>query len=501
MRDKQEQEQTIGFDFHSVRFRTWLLVMSLSAVILILLWVAQLVFFGTSYRSMRTSEFKRVGDRLVKQCEQIDVPPPERLPELKKLVNDFAIANGCNVMIVHVDEGIATNLAYSGSLGIGDETETNIDFWQLIFGEGENAEFYKRVNGAKEQSVVYASSLSGRGDFVVYGARLPHNNASLYFCMVTGTHAADMTTAVLTNQLLIVTCICLVLGIVLSYLISNKISRPIRAFSQVAQRLGKGDYTVRFEGNGYTEIDDLAETLNYATAEMGKTEALRRDLLANVSHDLRTPLTMVKAYAEMIRDISGANPSKREEHAQVIIDEADRLTALVGDILNLSKLQSGTAEMELTEFDLGTLTRAVLERFGIMREREGYVFETDIADGVTVRGDYKRIEQVLYNLIGNAINYTGADKTVSVRISAGGRFEVRDTGKGIPPEEIAAVWDKYYRANMTKRKVVGSGLGLSIVKSILTAHGAAFGIDSKVGEGSTFWFVLPQTAALQRKLP
>lgn len=151
MRDKQEQEQTIGFDFHSVRFRTWLLVMSLSAVILILLWVAQLVFFGTSYRSMRTSEFKRVGDRLVKQCEQIDVPPPERLPELKKLVNDFAIANGCNVMIVHVDEGIATNLAYSGSLGIGDETETNIDFWQLIFGEGENAEFYKRVNGAKEQ--------------------------------------------------------------------------------------------------------------------------------------------------------------------------------------------------------------------------------------------------------------------------------------------------------------------------------------------------------------
>ena len=120
---------------------------------------------------------------------------------------------------------------------------------------------------------------------------------------------------------------------------------------------------------------------------------------------------------------------------------------------------------------------------------------------MTVRGDYKRIEQVLYNLIGNAINYTGADKTVSVRVAAGGRFEVRDTGKGIPPEEIAAVWDKYYRANMTKRKVVGSGLGLSIVKSILTAHGAAFGIDSKVGEGSTFWFVLPQTAALQRKLP
>lgn len=491
---RREIQQEVGFDFHSVRFRTWLYVMGMSAVILVLLWVAQLVFFGTSYRSMKMSEFKRAGDRLVKQCEGLS-----RLPDtpdvLQRLVTEFAAGNGCNVMVMLKEGDTEQRLAYSGALGLGTEAETDVEFWQLIFGKHADSEFYKRVNDSAE-SVVYGSSLSGNGDFIVYGARHDVPNGSIYYCMVTGIHAADTTTAVLGNQLLIVTGICLVLGVALSFLISNKISRPIRAFSQVAQRLGKGDYSVRFEGNGYTEIDDLADTLNHATEEMGKTEALRRDLLANVSHDLRTPLTMVKAYAEMIRDISGDNPTKRAEHAQVIVDEADRLTMLVGDILNLSKLQSGTEEMEITAFDLGTLTRAVIERFGIMAERDGYTFITEIEDNVVVRGDYKRIEQVLYNLIGNAINYTGADKTVTVRVS-GGRVEIVDTGKGIPPEEIDAVWDKYYRANMTKRKVVGSGLGLSIVKSILTAHDARFGVDSTVGKGTTFWFVLPENRAAQ----
>lgn len=495
----KSDEQIMAVDFHSVRFRTWVYVMGLSAVILVLLWVVQLVFFGTSYRSMKSLEFRRAGDRLVRQCEQLD-RDPESLVELRRTVNDYAIANGCNIMVLYRDGDNTFKLAYSGSLGIGDESETDIDFWKLLF--ESNTEFYDKVNAATD-SVVYASGLQGRGDFIVYGAkRTGLTGGDIYYCMVSAYHANDTTTNVLMTQLFIVTCICLLFGIVLSYLISNRISRPIRAFSATAQKLGKGDYSVRFEGNGYTEIDELADTLNHATEEMGKTEALRRDLLANVSHDLRTPLTMVKAYAEMIRDISGNNPAKREEHAQVIIDEADRLAALVGDILNLSKLQSGTVEMEPSVFDLGVLTQTVLERFGIMSERDGYLFVIDVEDDVPVYADYKRIEQVLYNLIGNAVNYTGADKTVTVRVKKAGkyaRFEVADTGKGIPKDELNAVWDKYYRANITGRTVVGTGLGLSIVKSVLTAHKAVFGIDSTVGKGSTFWFLLDAAPAEPEK--
>lgn len=496
---RNNEERTLTFDFRSVRFKTWIYIMGLSAIILLLLWVVQLVFFNTSYRSMKVSEIKRSGDKMVKEYDDHGRFTPDTPDYLQNLVNGYALSSGSNIMVM-LDNGAGKKLklAYSGSLGIGGETETDVDFWQLIFGEGENAEFYEKLNAAEDGSCAYSSNLSGRGEFIVYGARRHELSGQVYFCMVSPMRASDATTAVLTNQLLIVTSICLILGIVLSYFISNKISRPITEFSQVARKLGKGDYSVRFTGNGYTEIDDLADTLNYATEEMGKTEALRRDFLANVSHDLRTPLTMVKAYAEMIRDISGENKRKREEHAQVIIDEADRLAALVGDILNLSKLQAGTDELEIVPFDLGALTRTVLERFGIMSEREGYVFETGIESGIVVSGDYKRIEQVLYNLIGNAVNYTGEDKRVSVRVSktaGGGRFSVTDTGKGISPEEIDAVWDKYYRASMTKRKVVGSGLGLSIVKSILIRHDAEYGIDSQPGKGSTFWFELGSAPA------
>lgn len=484
-----KRHERLTFDFKSIKFKTWLYFMLLSFVVLGMLWVVQIVFFNTGYRAMKVSEIQRTGDKMAERlADRTGLPP-----NFQQIANDYAAANGVAVMIAfrETDGTLFHVLGYAGALGIADETENESDFIQLLFPDG-SAELLDKLDAAS--SVCYADTLGDAGEFIVYAARVADVSDTMYVFMLSPVRQSEAAVVVMMDQLLICTVICLFLSIILTYFVANHLSRPIVRFSQVASRLGQGDYSVRFEGNGFTEIDELADTLNYATDEMGKTEALRRDFLANVSHDLRTPLTMVKAYAEMIRDISGNNKEKREEHAQVIIDEADRLAALVEDIQNLSKLQSGTAELEKSAFDLGALARTVIERFGVMAERDGYVFRTEIADGVTVTADSKRIEQVLYNLIGNAVNYTGADKTVTVRVLTDkfgkALFAVTDTGKGIPEDEIPLVWDKYYRANMTKRSVVGSGLGLSIVKNILQQHGAEFGIYSEVGKGSTFWFRL-----------
>ncbi|MDE6201768.1 MAG: HAMP domain-containing histidine kinase [Clostridiales bacterium] len=288
------------------------------------------------------------------------------------------------------------------------------------------------------------------------------------------------------------TIIVLVLAFVFAFFASRHQTKHLTDFSQKAKRLAEGDYNVVFSGAGFNEYENLACALNAATQNIQKAEQLQRDIVANVSHDIRTPLTMIRAYAEMLRDMP-MDEKKREKTAGVIIAEADRLTALVGDVLNYSKLQSGVTEYKFDSTDLSEIAAAVLERFDVVRERDGIKLLHDIDSDAVATCDKPKIEQVLYNLIGNAVNYCGDDKTIILRVKkqdGGVRVEVTDHGSGIEQSELDSVWDRYYRSAHSTRTAVGSGLGLSICKSILTAHNAEFGIISKIGKGSTFWFEL-----------
>ena len=221
-------------------------------------------------------------------------------------------------------------------------------------------------------------------------------------------------------------------------------------------------------------------------------------MLANVSHDLKTPLTMIKAYAEMIRDISGEVKSKRDKHTNVIIEEADRLTLLVNDILNLSRLQSSVDILEKSTFNISELAENVLYRFENVVENQGYVIEKEVESNLFVFADEKKIEEVIYNLVSNSINYTGEDKTIKFYLKKSGNsaiLEVLDSGKGMDKEQIETIWEKYYRVSeIHHRAVKGTGLGLSIVKTILDAHGLKFGVISKKDVGSNFYVEFPLVA-------
>ena len=299
----------------------------------------------------------------------------------------------------------------------------------------------------------------------------------------------ESTVETLTLQLIIITGVVIVGALLLAWFIARRVTRPIIETNEAARALARGQFDPPPHGGAYREMAELNDTLAHAAVELSQVERLQHELIANISHDLRTPLTMIGGYAEVMRDIPGeASP----ENFQIVIDETNRLTSLVSELLDFSRLQTGHTAMQSASFCLTDAIAAIVQRVGGMTEKDGYIVRYESQDRVFIHADEKRIGQVVYNLVGNALTYTGADKTVTLAqtVEEGRvRISISDTGKGIPPEEIPLIWNRYYRTQEShKRAVIGSGLGLSIVQSILEKHGMRYGVDSVVGQGTTFWF-------------
>ncbi len=330
------------------------------------------------------------------------------------------------------------------------------------------------------------------GNTLIYATETTYGGQSCYLCV---TKTLELLTD-LEEGMGLISFVMVLVAIVLSFAASGfvamLVTKPVNEVTARAKELARGDYSLDFKENYFCrEINELSEALDYACVEISKADKMQQELIANVSHDFKTPLTMIKAYASMIREISGDDKEKRDAHAKVIIDESDRLTALVVDLLDISKLRAGFGSDERAVFNLSEEVYRVAERFDYLKETAGYEIETEVESDLYIHANRARTEQVLYNLIGNAVNYTGEDKKVKVRLFVKGenlRFEVIDTGAGIKQEDIPTIWDRYYRSSeMHKRPVKGTGLGLSIVKGVLEAHGYPFGVESEEGKGSTFW--------------
>ena len=304
----------------------------------------------------------------------------------------------------------------------------------------------------------------------------------------------DATVNTLKIQFYWIAGVMLLGALMLAVLISKNISKPIQKMNASAKRLAEGRYDADFSVGGYREIIELSESLEDAAEKLSKLDTLQRELVANVSHDLRTPLTLIKGYGEVMRDIPDESTP---ENIQVIIDEATHLSELVNDLLDLSKIRSGSRALELATFDLTAAIREVMARYDKLVNANGYKIEFLAESNVLITADRMMIIQVVYNLINNAVNYAGEDKTVRVEqtVNCGKvRISVVDNGEGIPPENLDSIWDRYYKVDRVhKRAKVGTGLGLSIVKGSLEMHNAVYGVESAPGRGSRFWFELPVT--------
>lgn len=364
----------------------------------------------------------------------------------------------------------------------------------LIHGRGNSTfEFIQRILESSDGEIYYKiKNPRTNYDMLLYGRVMgSSDNPEGYVLLNSALAPVGSTVKIIKKQLMMITFILILIAFVISIYISSRIAKPITKITKDAKNLAKGNFNTKFEGKGYMEVKQLADTLNYAETELSKVDTMQRDLIANISHDLRTPLTMLKAYVEMIRDLSGDNPKKRAEHLEIIINETDRLTLLVNDILDLSKLESGKQKLSCTEFDIRDKLEEIIDKFKGISEKMGYHIHFTPDANRIVCCDAVKIEQVIYNLINNAINYTGADKQVYVRQinkENGVLIEIEDTGDGIEADKIKLIFDKYYRSENHKREVVGTGLGLSIVKAALKLHNFDYGVRSVLGKGSVFWF-------------
>lgn len=324
---------------------------------------------------------------------------------------------------------------------------------------------------------------------LIYGIKIEDGT---YAFISTSLEPIGSTVSVLKKQLIFVMVIVLVFALLIGHIISKKISKPIEKLTDTSKKMANGNYNIVFKTDSdIGEIKELENTLNNMVEGLSEIETLRRELLANVSHDLKTPLTLIKANAEMVKDLTYKNKEKREKNLNTIIDEVDRLNLLVEDILDLSKMQSNKIKLEKEEFDLNIVIKSIIEKFEVLCEKDGYKIEYTGFD-FKVLADKKKIEQVIYNLINNAINYTGENKKVYVKmlkIKDGVKVEVIDTGKGIDDKDIKYIWDKYYKVDKKyKRVTYGTGLGLSIVKNILLSHNFNYGVDTKKDNGTKFYF-------------
>ena len=493
--------------FVSLHFKLLSYFLVFGIIILLVLWVFQSFFLETFYTMSKSSQVEKNASIISRSIEQNK--------NVQSTIENVASYNSLSVYVY--DSTSIFRLMYDCEY---DNPATSLeieyhDIYSYYKSASENGGQYMCITSNDKAQVLqkrfnkmfnsYATSDTARAEIhfssngesdaqnMVYSDIIELSDTSECFLIVTSSITPlSNTVEIMKDQMFVISIAFVLLAIFFSLYASRKIARPISKTNSSAKELAKKNYDVEFNATGYLEVEELNDTLNYAKSELATTEKLQRELIANISHDLRTPLTMITGYGEVMRDLPGENTP---ENIQIIIDEATRLSSLVNDLLDLSKLQSGAIKAEKQKYCLTDSIRDIFVRYAKLKEQDGYNIEFESNEDVYVNADELKVSQVIYNLVNNAINHAGEDKTVIVTQKIKGKkvvVEVTDHGEGIPADKLRYIWDRYYKVDKEhKRGVIGSGLGLSIVKHIVERYNGTIRVESNLGEGTTFTVKLP----------
>ena len=433
--------------------------LGMAALAVALVWLIQAVFLSDSYLNQRVNS--------IDQAVSSAAVAPE---------TDYAaIESALNVSILVVnDQGIV--VYQSDGLPM----------------RGQIVKRIPELTAAAGGGVEYLQTEMDEARYALLSRAVEGGTLLIVFSLVDVSEASR----VLLQQLWIITAVLMSAALLLSLLLSRLFSRPIVAVTKAAKTMAAGDYSVKTPVKGKDEIGQLTQALNELGDELGKAEELRRELIANVSHELRAPLTIIRGYAETVRDVTWPNEEKRTAQLNAISNESVRLGSLVSDILDYSKLQSGAEPMNQSEFSCAEAIGGIVGRFEIEAGKRDIALELDCPAG-DVRFDRAQFTQVMNNLVDNAVRHAKSRSRVRVScqmLEQNMRISIENTGDPIPPEELPRIWDRYHRAPKAgEAGGLGTGLGLAIVKSILERHGVAYGAESSE-QKTVFWF---ETVALK----
>ena len=461
--------------------------MFFTAVIFAVLWLLQTVFLQRFYNSMVIKNTLRAADKIASQSASSGIT--EYIDELSRDNSVLVFVTDTNGNILYSSDEYK-----KGHKGRNNEfNDMKAEF------RGDRAHYRELPENYEEFLHELASSGSNEAELqadglYVYGRYIDFYGSDDKAVLYIGTtlNAVGSAARIIRVQLLWVTLLSVVIGLVLAWFMSRSFSRPVAQLTEKAHKLADKDSDTPFRKGFCSELDELSDTLDNTAEKLRRSQEFQNELLANVSHDLRTPLTMIKGYAEMIRDISREDEKQCSEDVAVIVEETDRLTALVNEILEYSELQMTDAEPAMSDVDLSEVVDTAADSFENLHSKNGYAFERKIAENIHIRGNASRLQRAVYNLLDNAVRHAGDDKWIGITLKAADNnavIEIADHGNGIPPEELERIWDKYYTNRQRQGKGV-SGLGLAIVKQTVSLHNGKCEAESEVGKGSIFRILL-----------
>ena len=460
--------------------------MFFTAVIFTVLWLLQTVFLQRFYDGMIIRNTVSAADSIVSQFGS---------SQIADYIDEISRENSIVVYVTDT-EG---NLLYSSDefrklQGRHDERddrggkEIKGDHAHYRALPENYGEFLQRLRQSENGTAELRTD-----DLYAYGRYITFSGGDAVLYLGTTLGAVGSAARIIRTQLLWVTLLSVAVGFVLAWFLSRSFAKPIAQLNEKAHRLGENQQDTPFAEGFCTELDDLNGTLDRTAEKLKQNREFQNEFLANVSHDLRTPLTMIKGYAEMIRDISHEDEQQCASDVAVIVEESDRLTALVNEILEYSELQMSDKEPVAESVDLSEIVTSVTDSFENLYAKDGFMFERSIAAGIRISGNASRMQRAVYNLLDNAVRHAGADQWIGVTLKSDGQTaaaEISDHGSGIAADDMEHIWEKYYTNRQRRGKGV-SGLGLAIVKQTVAMHNGRCEVSSEPDKGSTFRILLP----------
>jgi signal transduction histidine kinase len=451
--------------FTSLRSRLWL---SYAVVITIALGVVIIVLFIFLIRNPVL--YRETAQRLRTVQSQIADDPRELLDN-REALRRIAEANDARVLVFDSTRTLVF--------------DSNPDQPQLPFPRrnllGRTTQFMTDADGG---FWLYAASRLSNGTVLVVAAPRPTVRIFNVF-------ADELLIPILQGG-----AIALLLSLILAFLISRWVADPLQKVV-IAARSYPSDAIQPVSPRGPREVQDLTSAFNSMIRRVKDSQKSQRDFVANVSHELKTPLTSIQGFAQAILDDAADSPDKRRQAAQIIYDEAGRMHRMALDLLDLARLEGGTADLSMSAVDAGALLRGVAEKFSLQAQKANVNLQVNVPDDLpALLGDGDRLSQVFTNLADNALKFTPANGHVVMSAKKAGawiEFEVADSGVGVESEALPRLFDRFYQADPSRARSEsrGAGLGLAIAREIVQAHGGKIGVRSSVGHGTTFTIRLP----------
>lgn len=454
--------------------------MVLAAVGIAFLWIVQIALFEPNYIDASISAMQgNIAPLAAEMAQASDLENADVMDSLRY----FSKSTSAKVLLVGSDGTVLVSYSH-GKQGVTYDTETAKQEISYVY------ELLPTVIAGETGAQVRDSGKLSMGLAIGVPTTYRGNPAAIFVYQ----SLAEMNTmqALNRNQLIMLSIVLTLVASIISFLLTRHFTRPIQKIEDTVRRLAEGELTATPDIQRQDELGRLSTSVEELGIALQRVDVLRKDVIANVSHELRTPLSLILGYSEMVRDVTGGDPARRRENMDLIIRETSHLSQMVDDIMDYSQFQSGYATLHLAPCDLVALVKAEVEVFRqISAGQEVEIKLTSDAKEIILSMDRMKMSQVLRNLLNNAYNHTADGMTIHISIgqkSGTVRVNVRNPGEPISPEDQKVIWERYQCVQHEDGRRQGTGIGLSIVSTILDAHGMTYGVVSADGE-NTFWFM------------